>query len=500
MWHVPDIRLNLIYGGKLDDEGYNNNFSDGKWKLSKGSLVVAKGKKTCSLYTMQAKICKGVVNTLENDSSTDLWHRRLGHMSEKGLQVLSKKELIVVSFRRNIASRKSHVLDLVRSDVCGPLKVRTLGGTLYFVTFIDDHFRKVWAYTLKTKDQVLDVFKHFKANVERETGRQLKCVRSDNGGEYIGPLDQYCTNHSIRHEKTVKKTPQQNGVVERMNRTILERVRCFLSHSKLPRSFWGEAMRTTVDLINLSPSVPLNGDVPEKFWTGKEVSYDHLRVFGCKAFVHIPKDERFKLIQKQSSTYFLAMGMRNLATGCVIQLTRKLSEAKIYVVFLEDQTIEDIEMLESADSSTDDHVDLDPLDPPIFHDINEEVQTPHDDASKDDVEPKIEGEQPLPQTPLRRSTREKQPSKKYSSNEYVMISDQGEPETYQEVLKHENKIEWLKAMKEEMESLHENHTYDLVKPLKEKKILKNKWVFRRKNDGNSSQPRFKARLVVKGFG
>ena len=80
--HVPDIRLNLISAGKLDDEGYTNNFSDGKWKLSKGSLVVAKGKKTCSLYTMQAKICKGVVNTLENDSSTNLWHRRLGHMSE----------------------------------------------------------------------------------------------------------------------------------------------------------------------------------------------------------------------------------------------------------------------------------------------------------------------------------------------------------------------------------------------------------------------------------
>ena len=81
-----------------------------------------------------------------------------------------------------------------------------------------------------------------------------------------------------------------------------------------------------------------------------------------------------------------------------------------------------------------------------------------------------------------------------------MISDQGELETYQEVLKHENKTEWLKAMKEEMKSLHENHTYDLVKPSKKKKILKNKWVFRRKNDGNGSQSRFKARLVVKGFG
>ena len=80
-----------------------------------------------------------------------------------------------------------------------------------------------------------------------------------------------------------------------MNRTILERVRCLLSHSKLSRSFWGEAMRIAVDLINLSPSVPLNGDVPKKVWTGKEVSYDHLRVFGCRAFVHIPKDERSSL-------------------------------------------------------------------------------------------------------------------------------------------------------------------------------------------------------------
>ena len=114
-----------------------------------------------------------------------------------------------------------------------------------------------------------------------------------------------------------------------MNRTILERVRCLLSHSKLPRSFWGEAMRTAVDLINLSPSVPLNGDLPEKVWTGKEVSYDHLRVFGSKAFVHIPKDERSKLDPKAKQCIFLGYGMKNLATCCMIQLTRKLSEAKM---------------------------------------------------------------------------------------------------------------------------------------------------------------------------
>ena len=79
-----------------------------------------------------------------------------------------------------------------------------------------------------------------------------------------------------------------------MNHTIVERTRCLLSQAKLPRSFWGEAMSTAVDVINLSPCYPLNGDVPERVWTGKDVSYEHLRVFGCRAFVHIPKDERSK--------------------------------------------------------------------------------------------------------------------------------------------------------------------------------------------------------------
>ena len=92
--HVPNIRLNLISTGKLDDEGYNNQFGDGKWKLSKNSLVVARDKKISTLYWMQGKIYLNVVNTLENDSSIKLWHKWLGHISEKGLQVLAKKELL----------------------------------------------------------------------------------------------------------------------------------------------------------------------------------------------------------------------------------------------------------------------------------------------------------------------------------------------------------------------------------------------------------------------
>ena len=105
------------------------------------------------------------------------------------------------------------------------------------MTFIDDHSCKHWVFSLKSKDEVLDVFKSFQALVERQTGKTLKCIRSDNGGEYIGPFDRYCREQGIRHQKTPLKTPQLNGLGERMNKTLVERVICMLSDGKLSNSF-----------------------------------------------------------------------------------------------------------------------------------------------------------------------------------------------------------------------------------------------------------------------
>ena len=147
------------------------------------------------MYRLQAKAYGEQLNAIEKDFSMELWHRRLGHMSEKGLQAISKREVLPylkgihlnpcidclagkqhrVSFASVALSRKMHVLDRVYTDVCGPLRTKTssgsvnilgISGALYFVTFIDDFFRKVWAYALKTKDQVINVFKEFHARVE----------------------------------------------------------------------------------------------------------------------------------------------------------------------------------------------------------------------------------------------------------------------------------------------------------------------------------------------
>jgi len=234
------------------------------------------------------------------------------------------------------------------------------------------------------KDDVFEIFQHFHAKVERERGKPLKCIRTDNGGEYTSKQFQNnIRSYGIRHEKTVPNTPQHNGVAERMNRTIVDRIRCMLSLAKLPRSFWGEAMRTACYLINLSPSVPLKGDYPERVWTGKDVSYEHLRVFGCKAFVHVPKEQRSKLDNKATQCIFLGYADEEFGYRLWDPEEKKVVRSRD-VVFYEDQTIEDFEKVEKPQAFVDDLIDLTPVPPPMPRDDGGEVQEDHGEVVGDD--------------------------------------------------------------------------------------------------------------------
>ncbi|KAE8658916.1 hypothetical protein F3Y22_tig00116965pilonHSYRG00268 [Hibiscus syriacus] len=277
------------------DVGLINYFGEGKWNLTEGSLIMARGNKEGSLYVMQTKLYKGEVNITTED--VEIWHKRLGHISEKDLHLLTQKQLLLdvkgkpldhcahclagkqhrVTFQRSFPpTRRKNILDLIHTVICSMSK-RSIGGALYFLTFIDDHSRKVWVHLLKSKDQVLDAFKEFHALVERETGRKIKCVRYENGGEYGGPFEAYYKKYGIRLEMTPPKTPQLNELAERMSRTIEERVRYVLSHAKLPKSFWGEAIMAVVSIVNLTPLIPLNRGILEEVWMGKRASYNHLK-------------------------------------------------------------------------------------------------------------------------------------------------------------------------------------------------------------------------------
>lgn len=161
--------------------------------------------------------------------------------------------------------------DLVHSDVCGKINSPSLGGAEYFVTFIDDKKHYVWIYVLKNKHEVFQKFKEWKSFVETSSGHKLKVLGTDNGGEYTSTeFESYLKKEGIKREYTTPKTPQQNGVSERMNHTLMETVRSMLADSRLPHRFWAEALSTAAYLINRSPTKTL-GDktqcqTPESVW------------------------------------------------------------------------------------------------------------------------------------------------------------------------------------------------------------------------------------------
>lgn len=206
----------------------------------------------------------------------------MSHLSKKGMKILSAKGLIptcrsvsfcedcvrgkqkLMSFLRSSPERKKEKLKLVHTDLWGPTPVQSHGGSRYYLTFIDDATRKTCVYFLKHKSAVIEVFKSWKAEVENETGRRLKCLKSDNRGKYEGTnLKVYCVKHGVKLVRTVPNSPQQNGIAERMNRTINERARAMRLHVGLPKAFWVDAVNTPVYLINRSPSTAVDLELPE---------------------------------------------------------------------------------------------------------------------------------------------------------------------------------------------------------------------------------------------
>ena len=193
--HVPQLKKSLISTGQLDDAGYHTTFGDKKWKICKGSRIVAKGCKVDTLYPLYVSSVRDHVVAVTEQPSVSLWHGRLGHMSKRGMETLSRcgylPYLRYADFshcehciygkhtqtpHKRSLSLKSDRLDLVHSDVC-EMPQLSLGGKKYFVSFIDDATRKVWVYPIRAKSDVLDTFKKFLA-FENQTGKKLKsCAR-----------------------------------------------------------------------------------------------------------------------------------------------------------------------------------------------------------------------------------------------------------------------------------------------------------------------------------
>ena len=325
--YLPSFNKNLLSVGSMVEHGVTTTFSKRGFtmKSATGIKIISGQMSECRLYTFTAK--SSVKNAghaaiadadCNMNSALDLLHRRMGHVNVDSLRTLirskgatginatgeeplqfcktcAKSKITRKKFPKEGATRATRRLALVHSDIWGPNRVATNGGAKYFVSFIDDYSRMPWIYLMKTKSEVFQKFCEFHQQVTTSTGLKLACLRADNGGEYMsGDMSDYCKEHGITQQFSTPYTPQQNGVAERFNRTIVEMARSMLIHARMSQGFWGEAISCSQLIRSLCPTraITPNGLTPFEKWHGKKPNVSRLRVFGCRCYVHVPDAKR----------------------------------------------------------------------------------------------------------------------------------------------------------------------------------------------------------------
>jgi hypothetical protein len=315
--YVPGLKKNLLSISALDEKGYRVAFIDGEvFMWAKGETIneaIVIGNKENGLYKLKGHPKIAMTHAIEN--SCELWHRRLAHINYKALPYIWKAVTGLPELKvdqegicngcaqgKNIKNpfpkrdSKAGVLELIHSDVCGPMPSSSISGYVYDVSFIDDYSRKTWIYFLKSKDEVFSKFKEFKALIENLSETKIKILRSDNGGEYTSKeFVNFCRDVGIKRELTTPYNPQQNGVAERKNRTIMEVVKTMIHDEDLPMCLWGEATMVAVYVQNRLSHSALGFKNLEEMFVGKKPEVSHLKIFGCPVFIHIPKEKRNKL-------------------------------------------------------------------------------------------------------------------------------------------------------------------------------------------------------------
>lgn len=180
--------------------------------------------------------------------------------------------------------------------MCGPIHPNSASGKKYFFLLVDDYSCYMWVYFLKRKDEAFSAFKNFCALVERGEEMKVRVFRTDRGGAFgSNEFKMFCKKGGIKRHYTVPYTPQQNGVVERRNRTVVEMARSCLKETKLPPVLWGEAIRHSIYLLNRLPTRALTGITPYEAWNERKPHIGHIRVFGCIAHMKIPSQHTNKL-------------------------------------------------------------------------------------------------------------------------------------------------------------------------------------------------------------
>lgn len=305
--YLPGLKSNLLSVSRATKSGHEVRFKGtiGKVIDSRGEIVLTAREHNGLFIVNEREHSHKQTFLTVRETTTNLWHRRLGHVNFDSLFRMANKNIVngikdvarkdndcEVCLRNKICelpypkeaeNKVDGVLDRIHSDIFGPSRTRSLSGALYFATFIDEKSRYCKVYALHSRDEIGDAFEQYKTFVEKQRGRPIKSVRTDNAAEYVGgKFARIVKEAGMVHQFSVARCKQQNGIAERKNRVLTDMVRCLLSDAGLPDSLWEEALQTANYIRNRCETKSLKDVSPfEAFWEIKP-NLSHLRVFGCK--------------------------------------------------------------------------------------------------------------------------------------------------------------------------------------------------------------------------
>lgn len=444
-----------------------------------------------------------------------LWHKRFGHLGYDNLVRLRAHDMVsgistsADEFKAASAqelcescaigkmhrlpfkaseSKTTRPLALLHTDVCGPMSVVSKGGNAYFATVLDDYSKLSVVRCIARKSETPSVIKDIIVYLETQTGLATQRLRCDNGSEYINAeLKGFCKERGIKIETTVRYTPEQNGGAERLNRTLVEKVRPMLADTGLPKHLWAEALSTANHVRNRSP-VSGRAKTPWELAFGSKPDVSYFRAFGCRAFVHIPKQLRDKLSPVSEAGRFIGYPSGTKGYKILTDTGR--------VVVSRDVTFVEMDKQPSITAHPDsDEEDEEP--------VGAAVPQP---AGQGETPP---GPPPIGKRP-RREARDV-PASVWRDEGYMITGRKrnlaglaytvsvAEPLTMEEALSGEQADEWRIAMDDEFGSLVANKTWTLEKPPPGVTPIPVKWVYKVKRDAHGDLERYKARLVVKGY-
>ncbi|KAJ3692026.1 hypothetical protein LUZ60_012376 [Juncus effusus] len=444
VYYVPNLKSNILSMGQLMEKGYSVFMKNRVLQLkdNQGRLVARVEMAKNRMYKLNLRNVQEKCLQVDMEDKSTLWHLRFGHLHYGGLKELAKKNMVHglpdmdyitkfcegclfgkqarTSFPKKAKYRAERPLELVHTDICGPITPKSFSEKRYFITFVDDNIRRTWVYFLKEKSEAHEVFKRFK--------------------------------YGIKRFLTAPYSPQQNGVAERKNRTILDMVQSMLKSK-------GEI-------------------TPQEAWSGQKPTVSHFKVFGSVAYAHVPDQRRTKLDDKSKKFVLIGYDEKTKAYKLFDPIGRKVMVSR------------DVHVNEER-----------------AWDWNNKDEMTHDEAELGEAE---KGESPastfVPTSPVPSDVEDepRQPRMRSMQDLYDSTSEvhlicllaDAETITFEEAVRNEK---WQAAMNEEIKAIERNQTWELVELPKGSQPIGVKWVYKKKMNAQGEIQRYKARLVAKGY-